>query len=95
MDNVPVQQHRVNPAARKDITIMTPKELAAKYQISRGLLPAILQKSYRQIDNYYSGKITPAVRSQCWLVDKFLSHGGTLSELIEAANRNYEEKIST
>jgi hypothetical protein len=74
---------------------MTPKELAAKYRISRGLLPAILQKSYRQVDNYYSGKITPAVRSQCWLIDKFLSNGGTLSELVEAANRSYDEIIST
>ena len=70
---------------------MTPKELAAKYSISRSLLPIIFQKSDRQVDNYMVGKFPDAVRSQCWLVDRFLSYGGSLSELIEAANRGYAE----
>ena len=74
---------------------MTPKELAAKYGISRNLLPVLLQKSDRQIDNYYLGKLTPAVRSQCWLIDYFLSNGGTLLELVDVANQNFNEIIST
>lgn len=70
---------------------MTPKELTEKYAISRNLLPIILQKCDRQIDNYMLGNFPDAVRSQCWLVDKFLSGGGSLSELINAANRGYYE----
>lgn len=73
---------------------MTPKELAQKHGISRGLIPAILQKSYRSVDNYLaeSVEIPDSVRSQCWLISHYLEHGGSLPDLIELANRNYCEK---
>lgn len=70
---------------------MTPKELTAKHGISRSLVPVILQKSYRQVDNYLaeSVNVPDAVMAQCWLIDFYLEHGGSLPSLIEVANRSF------
>jgi hypothetical protein len=75
---------------------MTPNQLQTKWKISRTLLPTILGKGSRQIDNYlsHSCEIPEAVRSHCWLVDFYLSNGGSLSDFIGVKIRNYCEENS-
>ncbi|MBW4668402.1 MAG: hypothetical protein KME60_13490 [Cyanomargarita calcarea GSE-NOS-MK-12-04C] len=70
---------------------MTPRELQTKWAISRTLLPAILGKGYRRIDDYLAGscEIPDSVRSQCWLIDFYLSHGGSVPDFIKLQIRNY------
>ncbi|NJN11683.1 MAG: hypothetical protein HC815_28415 [Richelia sp. RM1_1_1] len=69
---------------------MTPKELMAKHGIRRTQMPEIFQKSYRQMDRYLAGDFPDDVRSQCFLLDYFLSNGGTLLQLLAYAYRNFD-----
>jgi hypothetical protein len=70
---------------------MTPRELQTKWGISRTLMPAILGKGYRRIDDYLAGScaIPDSVRSQCWLLDFYLSNGGSVPDFITLQIRNY------
>jgi hypothetical protein len=70
---------------------MTPRELQTKWAISRTLMPTILDKGYRRIDDYLAGscEIPDSVRSQCWLIDFYLTNGGSILRLIEIKTRNY------
>lgn len=70
---------------------MTPRELQIKWGISRTLMPMLLGKGYRRVDDYLAGScdIPEAVRSHCWLIDYYLAHDGSVTDFIKLQIRNY------
>jgi hypothetical protein len=82
----------VDATYSKGIKSMTPKELAEKHNIPRSLLPSALLRNYRSVDSYLSpasSDIPGQVMGYCWLLDFYLSHGGSLQEYVFSVSRNF------